>query len=399
MRISTVLLFLGLSVQLRAQTPAKRVYTITADSVKITNCDSSELIIENHTQNVPGFLFNTGNGRTVFQRGAQRLGNGTYLIGADTLYVTPKAWVQGGNQFDSTAVLGTLDSNHLDLFTSGARRARLTDTGNFIIGDTVDNGQRLQVNGTSYFNNQQFVTGTFNCPGNVAFSEFNPTINTQSGYFQSAYGVRLAPTFNFNGNSQSVFALEITPTFNLGSYTPRIDHMPSAVHITSSLAGVWIDQPSSVPGGSGQYGQPLVIYQSETSDIEAILNTRAFNTTTRPFIWNLDTRPDTTSGLIIPALASSVTSTTAVRAGAGVSFTLDRELGTDASIDMHYETTPDFYANVNTSMAFNTHSSTLGAITPLYLNGPNVGMGTTTPTAQLHTTGSVRFAGITQDST
>jgi len=36
------------------------VYTIKADSVKITNCDSAELIIENHTQGVPGFLYNTG---------------------------------------------------------------------------------------------------------------------------------------------------------------------------------------------------------------------------------------------------------------------------------------------------------------------------------------------------
>ena len=28
------------------------VYTIKADSVKITNCDSAELILENHTQGV-----------------------------------------------------------------------------------------------------------------------------------------------------------------------------------------------------------------------------------------------------------------------------------------------------------------------------------------------------------
>jgi hypothetical protein len=34
-------------------------------SVKITNtCNTAELIIENHTQNVPGFLFNKGRGRT-----------------------------------------------------------------------------------------------------------------------------------------------------------------------------------------------------------------------------------------------------------------------------------------------------------------------------------------------
>lgn len=49
---------------------AQYVYTIKADSVKITgaSCDSAELILQNHTQGVPGFLFNTGNGRTIFKR-------------------------------------------------------------------------------------------------------------------------------------------------------------------------------------------------------------------------------------------------------------------------------------------------------------------------------------------
>jgi hypothetical protein len=311
--------------------------------------------------------------------------------------VTPKAWVQGGNQFDSTGVLGTLDSNHLDLFTSGARRARLTDTGNFIIGDTVDNGQRLQVNGTSYFNGLQYVTGTFNCPQAAAFSTFNPTINTAVGDGYYAYGLRLIPTFNVNGNSQTTTVLDISPTYNMGSYTPSGDAIPGALHVQSSQSGIWIDQTSSFTGNTGQ---PLVIRQFETSDKEAILNYRTYNATTHPFIWNFDARPDTTSGMIIPALRSSIGSNTTVRAGAGISFVLDRYYYlNEASIDMHYETTPDMNANVNTSIAFNTHSSTLGAITPLYLNGPNVGMGTTTPTAQLHTTGSVRFAGLTQDST
>ena len=61
------------------------VYTIKADSVRITNCDSAELIIENHTQGVPGFLFNTGNGRTIFKRALIQLNDSVFLIGTDTL--------------------------------------------------------------------------------------------------------------------------------------------------------------------------------------------------------------------------------------------------------------------------------------------------------------------------
>ena len=62
----------------------KFTYIFSGDSVKVTNCDSSELIIENHTQGVPGFLCNTGNGRTIFKRAAQKLNDSMYLIGTDT---------------------------------------------------------------------------------------------------------------------------------------------------------------------------------------------------------------------------------------------------------------------------------------------------------------------------
>ncbi len=140
MRISTVLLLLCLSVQLRAQTPAKRVYTITADSVKITNCDSSELIIENHTQGVPGFLFNTGRGRTIFQRGAQQINPNAYLVGADTIYTAANSWLLGGNAPDTVGVFGTLTYQPIDFYTSGIFAARLSVAGNLLLGTTIDNG-------------------------------------------------------------------------------------------------------------------------------------------------------------------------------------------------------------------------------------------------------------------
>jgi hypothetical protein len=81
-----LLIFL-MSVLIVSRLSAQYVYTIKADSVKLTDCDSSELIIENHTQNVPGFLFNTGNGRTIFKHGVQKLNDSLYLVGSDTLKV------------------------------------------------------------------------------------------------------------------------------------------------------------------------------------------------------------------------------------------------------------------------------------------------------------------------
>ena len=67
---------------------AQYVYTINADSVKITNhCDSAaELIILNHTQGVTGgFLYNTWGGRTIFKKALQKINDSMYLIGPDTL--------------------------------------------------------------------------------------------------------------------------------------------------------------------------------------------------------------------------------------------------------------------------------------------------------------------------
>lgn len=48
---------------------AQNVYQIRADTVRIFNtCDTSELVLENHTQDTLGFLYNKGKGRTEFRK-------------------------------------------------------------------------------------------------------------------------------------------------------------------------------------------------------------------------------------------------------------------------------------------------------------------------------------------
>jgi hypothetical protein len=143
-RILFLLALLCLDKALHAQ----YIYTIKADSVKITNsCDTAELIIENHTQTVPGFLFNKGKGRTEFRRGMQRLSDSLFVFGADTLRMNP--WLQGGNRFGTTGVFGTLDDNPIDYYTNNTFRGRWANNGNFIIGSATDEGSRFQVRGTA----------------------------------------------------------------------------------------------------------------------------------------------------------------------------------------------------------------------------------------------------------
>ncbi|WP_121356803.1 glycine-rich domain-containing protein [Flavisolibacter nicotianae] len=83
MKQAFLLLFLAL---LSATGFSQYVYKIKADSVKITNDScNAELILENSTRNVNGFLFNKANGRTEFRRGVIKVDDTTYIIGADTL--------------------------------------------------------------------------------------------------------------------------------------------------------------------------------------------------------------------------------------------------------------------------------------------------------------------------
>jgi hypothetical protein len=129
----------------------KEVYTINADSTKLTGCDSNELIIENHTRDVPGFLYNTGKGRTAFKRPLTKISDTFYLVGTDTLKLrNPNAWVQGGNRFGKTGILGTLDNNHLDFYVNGFRQMRLDSLGNLLlVGSSTGDTYKLDVNGNA----------------------------------------------------------------------------------------------------------------------------------------------------------------------------------------------------------------------------------------------------------
>ena len=140
---------------------AQYVYTIKADSVKITNsCDTAELIIENHTQTVPGFLFNKGRGRTEFRKVLQNLSDNNFLIGGDTLKLS-NVWFQGGNRFGSTGLLGTNDNYPLTFLQNGVEKGRIATGGNWLFNTTQDRGWLAQ------FNGDVWTSGTIHTDGRV----------------------------------------------------------------------------------------------------------------------------------------------------------------------------------------------------------------------------------------
>ncbi len=76
----------------------QQIYQIRADSVRIYNvCDTAELILENRTQGVTGFLFNKGRGRTEFRKvRLEKIGNSQIAItGQDTLDLSTMSALAG----------------------------------------------------------------------------------------------------------------------------------------------------------------------------------------------------------------------------------------------------------------------------------------------------------------
>lgn len=210
--MNRILLFLALMGAGQA-VHAQYVYTIKADSVKITNnCDTAELIIENHTQTVPGFLYNRGRGRTEFRRGAIKINDTTYVVGDDTMKVMPpnRAWLTNGNANinSNENFLGTLDAASLAFRTNNTERARVDGTtGNVMIGSSNDNGAKLQVYGKqTIYGNEDVTQLGIRLPASPAIT--TPIVQVQNNNGSSLFDLRVDSTSlslgaGAGGNSQS----------------------------------------------------------------------------------------------------------------------------------------------------------------------------------------------------
>jgi hypothetical protein len=96
-------------------------------------------------------------------------GNLYYRSLSSSFFNNSIPWLQGGNSFGTTGILGTLDNNHLDFYTNNTQNARLTNTGNFLIGTTTDNGAKFQLNGNAIQNSSY----TFTFGNAIRFDNYN----------------------------------------------------------------------------------------------------------------------------------------------------------------------------------------------------------------------------------
>lgn len=198
------------------------IYSIKADSVKITNsCDTAELILENHTQTVPGFLYNKGRGRTEFRRGLVNVGAGVYVIGADTLdfnqVLGGQFYKQGGNQFGATGVLGLRDNYPLTFIQNNTERGRIDTSGHWLFNTTTDNGYLAQFNGDIWNNGTLFQYGNIKiAPVGGAYGDARVIIGTGNVVVgQAAVGIGQSVNVDGQGGDGAI-GIGIGNTVNNG---------------------------------------------------------------------------------------------------------------------------------------------------------------------------------------
>jgi hypothetical protein len=206
---------------------AQYVYKIKADSVKITNDScTAELILENSTKAVKGFLYNKGNGRTEFRRALLKISDTCYVIGADTLTLRASNTGTPLSSILSAAANNTINNQG---YIQEWKWDNLGGTNGLSLnGNTTgaaNNAQRLlnvelrgansnlnQLTTTGYFSNTKTGINNTNRAitaiadsgvNNIAIYAFTPqTENSYSGYFYGgaffANFVRMAVNPNNN---------------------------------------------------------------------------------------------------------------------------------------------------------------------------------------------------------
>ena len=217
------------------------VYKIKADSVLITNDScSAELILENSTKDIKGFLYNRGKGRTEFRAALTQINDTTYVIGDDTLRiftggVPANAWQLDGNTSTNppTDFLGTTDATRLAIKTDDTERMTVLPNGRVLINTTTDQGNYiLQAKGRIWSDKDALINdltvgrgnGTSTPTSNSAFgitalgANTTGASNTAIGYL--AMSTNTTASFN---TALGASALQVNTTGNantaIGAYS------------------------------------------------------------------------------------------------------------------------------------------------------------------------------------
>ncbi|MBO9731556.1 MAG: tail fiber domain-containing protein [Chitinophaga sp.] len=263
--LSVLLMLLCVSTLSKAQ----QVYQIRADSVRIySNCDTAELILENRTKGVPGFLFNKGNGRTEFQRiRLKAMGNLLAIPGQDTVdlgtwgnqsYIRNDTSLQAGNfningvglalALEGRFLRSTAGSDwdgeaHYHMYNGSAAAGNLRwSLGLLGVEGTVDSGADFRI--FRYSNTGKFLNSALSIERSSGIAAIPSGLRTGNLMINANYpfspNVRLAVTDTSYMTYQPVSATLPTPKSSMVYVT-------NATGLTNSFSGFGMQ--SMIPSG------------------------------------------------------------------------------------------------------------------------------------------------------
>jgi hypothetical protein len=193
------------------------VYTASADSVKFTNdSHNTELIVENNTRDICGFLFNKGNGRTEFRKILIPVGTNKFLIGCDTLDLSGIGSISGSLQLltdiDSVTTHDIKVGNGMTVGRGHGSFPSNTTFGLHALDNTSSSG--LGNTAIGYYSMQLNTSG-----GSNTASGYGSLQNNTTGSFNSAFGTNSMVT-NTTGSQNAGIgygSLEFNTTGNYNS--------------------------------------------------------------------------------------------------------------------------------------------------------------------------------------
>lgn len=244
----------------------KSTLLLQGDSVKVTNCDSAELIIENHTQAVSGFLFNTGNGRTIFKRGAIKINDSMYIIGGDTLKIkTPPGYVFSTGLTNNA---NTITANLSTGIAGGQSAIGGTAAGEALtLSSTINTTKGKILMGFSGYDEANNLLGV----GTSSPAHLLDLSQTLTGS-NAISAINILDNWRNMTGTPTAFKLSVTDTSSITTINPssnivdiqengisRLKIPVSSARMLFSYSGINLQTPGGTPGGISFNGSPTSI--------------------------------------------------------------------------------------------------------------------------------------------
>lgn len=246
---------------------AQFTYKIKADSVKITNDScTAELILENSTKNINGFLYNRGIGRTEFRQPIININGTSYPIGPDTLYLDSiccqLGWkITGNSGITAANFLGTIDSAKLAIRTKNIQRMSVFENGTVNIASTDATTTPL----FRFYPNGDFTANADNRYINNQYTKTNGIrFNKKLGILEIGLGNNIDTTRIAYGNDSAKLAALIVNSNNSNTINGPIVSsiiVGNNMLIDSAggmLAAILVGSATTIDSGAFVYATPVI---------------------------------------------------------------------------------------------------------------------------------------------